>query len=164
MSEKTAERAPLRPATATESSPAAAQGPVLSAQERAERELEKIDEQMDEIMAKPEDVARRAALVNRPEQALQPPAGRSITPGVSAPVEAGGINHLAMNCIVPGLGSLVRGNKGLGMAQLGLALAALPVMFLASFWLALLMVVVAYGWSIASGIGFASQSTTKSWR
>ena len=164
MSEKTAERAPLRPAASTESSPAAAAGPVLSAQERAERELEKIDEQMDEIMAKPEDEARRAALINRPEQALQPPAGRSITPSVSAPVEAGGINHLVMNCVVPGLGSLVRGRTGLGFAQLGLAVAALPVMVFIKFSLALLMILFAYGWSIVSGIRFASQPTTKSWR
>lgn len=164
MSDKTAERAPPRPATATESSPAAAAGPVLSAQERADRELEKIDEQLDEIMAKPEDQARRAALINRPDQALQPPAGRTVTAGVSAPVEAGGINHLVMNCVVPGLGSLVRGRTGLGMAQLGLAAAALPVLIFAKLWIALLMVVVAYGWSIKSGIGFASQPTTKSWR
>lgn len=164
MSEKTAERTPLRPATATESSPTSAAGPVLSAQERAERELEKFDEQLDEIMAKPEDQARRAALVNRPDQALQPPAGRSLTPSVSAPVEAGGINHLVMNVLVPGLGSLVRGRTGLGAAQLGLALGAIPVLLFVSFWLALLMVVAAYGWSIASGIGFAGQPTTKSWR
>ena len=164
MSEKTAERAPPRPATATESSPAAAQGPVLTAQERADRELEKIDEQLDEIMARPEDLAQRAALVNRPDQALQPPAGRSVTPGVSAPIEAGGINHLVMNCLVPGLGSLVRGRTGLGVAQLGLLLGALPVMFMVRFVLGLLMIVVAYGWSISSGIGFASQPTTKSWR
>ena len=160
MSEKTAESAPPRPATATESSPSSAQGPALSAQERADRELAKIDEQMDDILAKPEN---RAALINRPDQALQPPAGRSITPSVSAPIEAGGINHLAMNCIVPGLGSLVRGRYGLGLAQLGLALAAVPLLFI-KFWLALLLGVVAYVWSVASGIGFASKSATKSWR
>jgi hypothetical protein len=160
MSDKTAESAPPRPATATESSPSAAHGPALSAQERADRELAKIDEQMDDILAKPEN---RAALINRPDQALQPPAGRSITPSVSAPVEASGINHLAMNCFVPGLGSLVRGRYGLGMAQLGLLLVALPMLFI-KWPLALLMGVAAYVWSIASGIGFASQSSTKSWR
>jgi hypothetical protein len=154
--EKTADRA--RPAPSE--SPNSAQGPALTAEERAERELAKIDEQMDEIMAKPEN---RAALVNRPDAALQPPAGRSITPGVSAPVEAGGINHLVMNCVVPGLGSLVRGRYGLGAAQLGLAGAALPMLFFKPL-LAVLMVIVAYVWSIASGIGFASQPTSKSWR
>lgn len=164
MSEKTAESAPPRPATATESRPASAEGPALSAQERAERELAKIDEQMDDILARPEDRANRAALVNRPDQALQPPAGRSITPSVAAPVEQNGINHLAMNCVVPGLGSLVRGRYGLGLAQLGLLVAAIPTLILSKIWLALLMGLCAYIWSIASGIRFASQPTAKSWR
>ena len=118
MSEKTAERPLSRPAT--ESRPAAS-GPALSAQERAEREIAQIDEQLDVIMTKPEN---RAALVNRPDQALQPPAGRSITPSVSAPVEASGVSHLVLNCVVPGLGSLVRGRYGLGLLQLGLLVAA----------------------------------------
>lgn len=157
MSEKTAERSPARLAT---ESPSAAPGQALTAQERADRELAQIDEQLDVIMAKPEN---RAALVNRPDQALQPQAGRSITPSVSAPVQAGGVNHLAMNCIVPGLGSLVRGRTGLGAAQLGLAVAAVPLLFF-KFWLALLCAAIAYGWSIASGIGFLSQPETKSWR
>jgi hypothetical protein len=160
ISEKPAETPLVRPPTATEASPSASQGPALSAQERAERELAKIDEQMDLIMAKPEN---RGALQNRPDQALQPPGGRSITPSVSAPVEASGINHLALNCVVPGLGSLVRGRYGLGLAQLGLAGAAVPMLFF-HFWLALLMAAMAYVWSIASGIGFASQSASKSWR
>lgn len=158
MSEKTAERPLSRPATATESSPAK-RGPALSAQERAEREIAQIDEQLDVIMAKPEN---RAALVNRPDQALQPPAGRSITPSVSAPVEASGVNHLVLNCVVPGLGSLVRGRYGLGLLQVGLLVAAVPALFF-KLWLGLLLAVVAYVWSIGSGVGFLGQST-KTWR
>lgn len=163
MSEKTAER-PARAATA--SSPAQAQGPELSpgpaltAQQRAEREIAQIDEQLDVILAKPEN---RAALVNRPDQALQPPAGRSITPSVSAPVQASGVNHLVLNCLVPGLGSLVRGRSGLGVAQLGLFVAAVPLLFF-KVWLALLLFALAYVWSIGSGIRFLSQPETRSWR
>ena len=156
MSEKTAERPLSRPASATESRPS---GPALSAQERAEREIAQIDEQLDVIMTKPEN---RAALVNRPDQALQPPAGRSITPSVSAPVEASGINHLVLNCVVPGLGSLVRGRYGLGLLQLGLLVAAVPALFF-KLWLGLLLAVFAYVWSISSGVGFLGQPT-KTWR
>jgi hypothetical protein len=158
MSEKFAERPLSGGRPATETSPTAA-GPALSPQERADRELAQIDEQLDVILAKPEN---RAALVNRPDQALQPPAGRSITPSVSAPVEASGINHLVLNCIVPGLGSLLHGRSGLGLAQLGLLVAAVPVLFF-KLWLGLLLAVVAYVWSIGSGIGFVGQST-KTWR
>jgi len=158
MSEKFAERPLSGGRTATETSPTAT-GPALSPQERADRELAQIDEQLDVILAKPEN---RAALVNRPDQALQPPAGRSITPSVSAPVEASGINHLVLNCIVPGLGSLLHGRSGLGLAQLGLLVAAVPVLFF-KLWLGLLLAVVAYLWSIGSGIGFVGQST-KTWR
>lgn len=158
MSEKTAERPPAR--LATESPASAAPGRALTAQERADRELAQIDEQLDVIMTKPEN---RAALMNRPDQALQPPAGRSITPSVAAPVQAGSVNHLALNCIVPGLGSLMRGRTALGGAQLGLAVAAVPLLFF-KFWLAIMLAAVAYVWSIGSGIGFLSQGETKSWR
>lgn len=164
MSEKTAERPNARAATAT--APASAQGPELApappltAQERAEREIAQLDEQLDVILAKPEN---RAALVNRPDQALQPPAGRSITPSVAAPVQASGVNHLVLNCLVPGLGSLVRGRTGLGAAQLGLAVAAVPLLFF-KFGLALLLFVGAYVWSITSGIRFLSQPAPQTWR
>ena len=50
---------------------------ISNAEQRAERELAKLDEGMDLIMAKPEN---RAALVNAPGQVLQPPGGRS-SPG-----------------------------------------------------------------------------------
>jgi hypothetical protein len=79
-------------------------------------------------------------------------------------VEASGINHLVLNCVVPGLGSLVRGRYGLGAAQLGLIVVAFPMLFMGKFLLALLLAAIAYVWSIGSGIGFASQSANKSWR
>jgi TM2 domain-containing membrane protein YozV len=156
MSEKTAERAIQR------TSPVASEiDTSLTAEQRAERELAKLDEGMDLIMAKPEN---RAALVNAPGQALQPPGGRSITPSVSAPVEQSGINLLAMNCFVPGLGTLVRGSYLMGLMQLGLALGSIPVLFVSKLWIAVLMAVFAYAWSVATGLKYATQSTPKSWK
>ena len=63
---------------------------------------------------------------------------------------------------MPGLGSLLHGRSGLGLAQLGLLVAAVPVLFF-KLWLGLFLAVVAYLWSIGSGIGFVGQST-KTWR
>lgn len=108
---------------------------------------------------------REAALVRvtHEEAELMPlPKEASGPPAVSAPMEQGGVNHLAMNCIVPGLGSLVRGRTRVGGAQLGLLLAALP-MFYFSVMLALAMIVGAYAWSIASGIGYVRQGSSMRW-
>lgn len=110
---------------------------------------------------------REAALVRvTPEEAKLAPLDlkreASGPPAISAPMEQGGVNHLAMNCIVPGLGSLVRGRTRAGGAQLGLFLAALP-MFYFSTLLALAMIVGAYAWSIGSGIGYVRQGSSMRW-
>ena len=55
--------------------------------QRAEREIAELDQQMDLIMNKPEN---REALVNPQSNALQPPDGRSMTPGCQrAPILRG---------------------------------------------------------------------------
>jgi len=148
MSESTLER---RPQTAS-GSEAGTQEKALTPAERAEREIVKMDEEMDAILG---NNSNRGALVNAPNQALQPPEGRSITPGVAPPIAASSFNHLVLNCVIPGSGTLLQGKTGKGLAQLGLFLGALPVLFISwKILLAVLMVVVAYGWSIATGIGF----------
>jgi hypothetical protein len=154
MSEKTLERTPMRPAESGTAETA------LTPSERAERELAKIDEEMDAIMGKQ---SNREALVNAPGQALQPPQGRSITPSVAPKVEASGVNHLVLNCLVPGTGSLAHGNYGVGILQLGMAVAAVPTLFLGRFWLAVVLAMMSYVWSIASGIRFVTQSDP-SWK
>lgn len=156
MSEKLAEQLPGRTAGATQNKSEA-----LTPAERAEREIAQMDEQMDAILDRNQN---REALMNKPGQALQPPQGRTVTPGVSAPIPASSFNHMVLNCIVPGSGSLAHGKTGVGLAQLGLAVAALPTMFLIKFWLALLMVLVAYVWSIATGVGFLSEGDSRSWK
>ncbi len=156
MSEKMAEQLPVRTAGAT-----ASKSEALTPTERAEREIAQIDEQMDAILDRN---SNREALMNKPGQALQPPQGRSVTPGVSAPIAASSFNHMVLNCIIPGSGSLAHGNYGVGLAQLGLAFAAIPTMFLIKFWLALLMTLVAYVWSISSGVRFLSEGDGRSWK
>ncbi len=84
-------------------------------------------------------------------------------PGVSAPVEQTGINHLAMNCIIPGLGTLVRGRTGLGAGQLGLAAAGVFILF-HSILLGLLAILAAYVWSIATGVGFVRRQGQMDWQ
>lgn len=155
MSEKTLERVPQRP---TESG--AATETALSPSERAERELAKIDEEMDAILGRQ---SNREALRNAPNQALQPPQGRSITPHVAPPIAASHLNHMILNCIVPGSGSLLHGNYAVGLLQLGMAAAAVPMLFL-KFWVALLLAVMAYVWSVASGIRFLNQSDRPLWK
>lgn len=85
--------------------------------------------------------------------------------GIAAPVSQTGINHLAMNAVIPGLGSLVRGQRGLGAAQLGLAVLAIPVLW-KSIMLGLLMFAGAWVWSLVTGIGFvkASNRAETGWR
>lgn len=164
MSEKTAERGQERPATAATETTRPAGNQALAAltpAERAERELAKIDEEMDAILDRNPN---REALLNTPGQALQPPAGRTVTPDVSAPVDAGAVNHLAMNVFVPGLGSLVRGRYALGATQLGMAIASVPVLLFVKVWLAILLAVGAYAWSVASGIGFLTSANKRSWK
>ncbi len=158
MSEKTADRAlaMMRPASST-----AEAGRALTPQERAERELAQIDEQMDALMNKPE---QHQALQNPPGQALQPPDGRTTTPGVSAPVAAGAFNQMVLNCVVPGAGSLLAGRYGLGAMQLGMAVLSVPMLLSGHWFLAIGMAIFAYVWSVISGIGFLSKSGTRSWK
>lgn len=133
----------------------------LTVEQRTEAELAKIDEEMDKIMARP---GQQQALMNPPGAALQPAAGRSMTPSVSAPVDAGGLQQMVLNFIVPGSGSLLRGAVGTGALQLGMAAAAVPVLFLVKWWLGILLFLTAWIWSAASGVSYFNRSTTKSWR
>lgn len=161
MSENTLERRPQTPAaTGNETGTAET---ALTPAERAEREIIKMDEEMDAILG---NKSNREALVNSPGQALRPPEGRSITPGVAPPIAASSFNHLVLNCVIPGSGTLLQGKTGKGLAQLGLAVGALPMLFSGRILLAILMVVVAYGWSIATGIGFldTSAGVGKKWK
>lgn len=166
MSEKLAERGVNRAATDAESktqSQGGGEKQALSPSERAERELAKIDEEMDAILEKNPN---RGALMNRPDQALQPPQGRQVTPAVSEGVDGKAVNHLAMNVFVPGLGTMVRGHYARGLMQLGLFLAALPTLFMGRWALAVIIAFVAYLWSLISGIRFltSSSSSQNTWK
>jgi TM2 domain-containing membrane protein YozV len=132
--------------------------PTLTAAERAEREIAQIDQQMDLIMNKSEN---QASLVNPETNALQPPAGRSVTPGVSAGADPAGMTQMVMNFVIPGSGTLMRGIYGTGAVQLGMAVAALPTLLLVKWWLGILLGVIAWVWSAATGIKLYSQSTAR---
>lgn len=156
MTEKTLQKVPPHP---TESGAAET---ALTPAERAERELVQIDEEMDAILG---NKSNRAALVNSPGQALKPPQGRSVTPSVAPPIEASSFSHFVLNCIVPGSGSLLHKNYAVGVGQLSLAVASVPTLIFYKLWLALLLAVVAYVWSVASGMRFLGQpSGSESWK
>ena len=153
MSEKPAQltaRPPMQSGGATT--------PALSARERAEREIAQIDQQMDFIMNKPDS---QAALVNPAQNALQPPDGRTVTPGVSAGADPAGMTQMVMNFVIPGSGTIMRGIYGTGFVQLGMAIAALPTLLLVKWWLGILIGLVAWIWSAATGIKLYSQSASR---
>lgn len=153
MSEKPAQmtaRPPLQSSGSSEQK--------LTPSQRAEREIAELDQQMDLIMNKPEN---REALVNPQSNALQPPDGRSMTPGVSAGADPAGMTQMVMNFVIPGSGTIMRGIYGTGLFQLGMAIAALPTLLLVKWWLGILLFVVAWVWSAATGIKLYSQSTSR---
>ena len=172
MSEKLAERPAQRAAERSgerAENPGSSVGETALAQqaltpgERAEREIAKMDEEMDAILDRNPN---REALMNRPDQALQPPQGRQVTPSVSQGVDGKAVNHLAMNVFVPGLGTMVRGHYARGLMQLGLFLAAVPTLFSGRWALAVIIAFVAYLWSLISGIRFLTSSaqSTSTWK
>ncbi len=131
----------------------------LTPSQRAEREIAELDQQMDLIMNKPEN---REALVNPQSNALQPPDGRTVTPGVSTGADPAGMTQMVMNFVIPGSGTIMRGVYGTGLVQLGMAIAALPTMLLVKWWLGILIGVFAWVWSAATGIKLYSQSAPRS--
>jgi hypothetical protein len=80
-------------------------------------------------------------------------------PSIGGPASAKGINGLVLNIIVPGLGTLLYGKTEIGVGQLVLALAGLPMMKL-SIIFGLLMMAGAWVWSIVVGFQLFSASTT----
>ncbi|MCS6914155.1 MAG: hypothetical protein RMK29_13075 [Myxococcales bacterium] len=75
-------------------------------------------------------------------------------PGTSEPADASAVNHLVLNCIVPGLGSLLRGRSRLGAGQLGLSGVGVALLLLGHWGLGPALVLGAWIWSVASGVGF----------
>lgn len=130
----------------------------LTPSQRAEREIAELDQQMDVIMNKP---ANSEALVNPQSNALQPPDGRTVTPGVSAGADPAGMTQMVMNFVIPGSGTIMRGVYGTGLVQLGMAIAAFPTMLLVKWWLGILLGVFAWIWSAATGIKLYSQSASR---
>lgn len=135
----------------------ASETPLTPAQ-RAEREIAELDRGMQSVM---ETKDNQAALVNPPGNALQPPDGRTVTPGVSEGANPDGMMQMVLNFVIPGAGTIMRGVYGTGFVQLGMALAALPTMLLVKWWLGILLGVFAWVWSAAMGIGFFTRSTRK---
>lgn len=113
-----------------------------------DRSLEKIDQEVE-------------ALVKAPERSLGPAGARP--PGVSAPADAAGVNYLVMNCVVPGLGTILRGNKGVGAAQLGLVVLGLLSILTGHFLVGLLLGAGGWIWSFVTGLGFLKQGSRSAW-
>ena len=109
-----------------------------------DRSLEKVDQEIE-------------ALTKTPEQGIARPPARP--PGVSGPADASGINYLVMNCVVPGLGSLLRGNKGVGAAQLGLAIFGVLLLLTGHWVLGPFVAFVGWIWSVISGFGLFKQKS-----
>ena len=70
------------------------------------------------------------------------------------------INGLVLNCVIPGLGSLICGDK-MGGAMLGLFILGIVMIFAIglsfSSLLGLLPIFTAYLWSIVAGVGLLSE-------
>ena len=102
----------------------------------------------------------------------QPASGGAAAPGVHNPAQlpsvpmykspgAKGmnINGLVLNCIVPGVGSLVAGRMN-GLAMLGLAILGIVLFFLPLGFgrlLGILPIIAAYVWSIIAGVGLLDE-------
>ncbi|HMU39649.1 MAG TPA: hypothetical protein PKE31_11625 [Pseudomonadota bacterium] len=155
MSEQPAKMQLRPPAQRTASQ---AQEQTLTPAQRAERELAELDRGMEPIMS-PHD--NPTALANPETNALQPPGGQTLTPGVSKGADPAGMTQMVMNFVIPGSGTIMRGIYGTGFVQLGLAIAALPTMLFMKWWLGLLFGIIAWVWSAATGIQLFTQSTRR---
>lgn len=85
--------------------------------------------------------------------------GTAIVPmqsSLTAPVSQQAINHLILNCIIPGSGTLLHKKTSLGLAQLSLMLFSFPLMMY-SILPALLLLAGSYLWSIVTGIQFTKE-------
>jgi hypothetical protein len=85
-------------------------------------------------------------------------------PPISGPASAGSILTLILNLIVPGLGTIVGGNPPLGVGQLALALAGIPILMLlglhvTSVLLAVVCAVGAWIWGIITGVKAMARSS-----
>ncbi len=89
------------------------------------------------------------------------PANNPANPSIGGPISPKGINGLALNCIVPGLGTMLYGKTETGVGQLLLAVLGLP-MFKFSIILALVMIAAAWTWSIVVGVQLYMSSGTSS--
>ncbi len=69
---------------------------------------------------------------------------------IGPPAQGKSINALVLNCMIPGVGSLYRGQTAVGAAQLGLAV--IGVFLIPLLLIGIPLIVAAYGWSIYSGV------------
>jgi TM2 domain-containing membrane protein YozV len=85
-----------------------------------------------------------------PGNALAPRASRGDLLGRSSPTptEAVALTGLVVNACVPGVGSILAGRPKLGLMQLGLFVAGLPLCLVL---IGFPMIVVAWFWAVASG-------------
>jgi TM2 domain-containing membrane protein YozV len=75
---------------------------------------------------------------------------------VSKAASPRGINAMVMNLIIPGLGSIYGGKAGIGVAQLLLFLAGIPLCW---YIIGFVMIPAAWLWSAITGFMMLSSST-----
>jgi len=90
------------------------------------------------------------------------PAELAAAPIYSRPPAKGkNVNGLVLNVILPGLGSLVCGQKS-GALMLGLLILGILMFFIMPWWgsklLGILPIVAAWIWSIVAGVGLLSET------
>lgn len=100
------------------------------------------------------DASSSTDLVKKPESSLTKTTWQAT--GISPGMSQRGLNHLVLNCLVPGLGSMLHQEMRLGSTQLVLALGSIPLFFFA-WYAGLLALLSAYVWSIASGVRFIKE-------
>jgi len=99
---------------------------------------------------------KAAAPAPKPEVALVP--HQSHLPAVSRPPDPQATMGLVLNLIFPGVGSIVAGKTGEGIAQLVLFIIGLPLCFVL---IGIPLCVAVWGWALATGLRAMNESQTK---
>ena len=79
-------------------------------------------------------------------------------PHISPPASASSVTTLVCNVMLPGLGTIIAGQTGVGVAQLALFLVGIPLIFL--FGIGLFVMAGAWIWGVILGWKMMAASTS----
>jgi hypothetical protein len=73
-------------------------------------------------------------------------------PPIGGPASAKNINGMILNVIIPGLGTIMNGDTGVGVGQLLLVVLGFPTLIFIKWFLGLAMIFGGWTWSIVTGV------------